>query len=132
MGSKEFYQKTVDKYAVQAKEAWGDTEAFKEFEEKNKGRTAEDHEAIAAQMMEIFAEFGRIRFQSPASEEARALVKKLQDFITEHYYRCTDEILAGLGEAYGAGGEFTKNINEAAGDGAAEFASKAIEYYLST
>ena len=41
----------------------------------------------------------------------------------------TDEFLAGLGEAYGSGGDFTKNINAAAGEGAAEFAAKAIKSY---
>ena len=54
------------------------------------------------------------------------MVKELQAFITENYYTCTDAIFASLGEAYGSGGEFTKNINEAAGEGAAEYASEAI------
>ncbi|MBQ5437653.1 MAG: TipAS antibiotic-recognition domain-containing protein, partial [Firmicutes bacterium] len=55
------------------------------------------------------------------------LVRKLQAFITENYYTCTDEILAGLGKAYGAGGEFTKNIDGRAGEGTAAFAAKAVE-----
>jgi hypothetical protein len=117
-------------YAAKAKERWGDTDAFREYEKKSAGRNAEEHRAIADQMMDIFAEFGKIKDSSPESEEAVVLVRKLQDFITEHYYQCTDEILGSLGEAYGAGGEFTKNINDAAGDGAAEFASKAIACYL--
>ena len=119
-------EKKIKGYANKAKELWGDTDAFKEFEEKNAGRTAEDQKVIAARMMDIFAEFGKITDSSPESEEAVTLVRKLQDFITEHYYHCTDEILGSLGEAYGAGGEFTKNINAAAGEGAAEFAAAAI------
>jgi predicted GIY-YIG superfamily endonuclease len=124
------YEKKIEEYAAKAKERWGDTDAFKEYEKKSAGRNAEEHRAIADQMMDIFAEFGKIKDSSPESEEAVVLVRKLQDFITEHYYQCTDEILGSLGEAYGAGGEFTKNINDAAGDGAAEFASKAIACYL--
>ena len=49
--------------------------------------------------------------------------------ITPYGNKTTDEILASLGEAYGSGGEFTKNINAAAGDGAAEFAARAIKDY---
>lgn len=119
-------EKKMEEYTVQAKNLWGDTDAFKEFEEKNKGRTAGDQKEIAAQMMDIFAEFGKIKDSSPESEEAVTLVRKLQAFITEHYYHCTDEILSSIGEAYGVCGEFTKNINEAAGEGAAEFAAAAI------
>jgi len=124
------YEKKIEEYAAKAKERWGDTDAFREYEKKSAGRNAEEHRAIADQMMDIFAEFGKIKDSSPESEEAVVLVRKLQDFITEHYYQCTDEILGSLGEAYGAGGEFTKNINDAAGGGAAEFASKAIACYL--
>ena len=58
-------------------------------------------------------------------------MKKLQDFISERFYHCSDEVLAGLGQMYGAGGEFTANIDAAAGEGTANFASRAIEAYCS-
>ena len=54
--------------------------------------------------MEIFTEFGAIRHEDPASEEAQALVRKLQNFISAHFYTCTDQILSGLGQLYAAGG----------------------------
>ncbi len=116
-------------YEKRAKKLWGNTPAYKEYEEKTKGYTREDHKAIADDMMAIFGEFGTIKGQSASSDEAQALVRKLQDFITTHYYTCTKEILAGLGETYGYGGDFTKNIDAAAGEGTAEFAAKAIESY---
>ena len=119
----------LDTYEKQARELWGDTPAYKEYEEKAKCRTAEDQDRIAADMMAIFCELGQIKDQPAGSDEAQKLVRKLQDFITEHYYTCTDEILAGLGEAYGFGGEFTKNINAAAGNGTAEYAADAIKVY---
>ena len=127
---KAFDTTTIDEYAAQAKASWGDTPEYKEFEERDKNRTAEDHKDLAGRMMDIFAEFGKIKNRPPESEEAASLVKKLQDFITANYYSCSDDVLASLGQLYGAGGDFTVNINKAAGDGAAEFASKAIEAYL--
>ena len=119
----------LEEYAAQAKASWGDTAAYKEFEEKAGDRTKEQEADLSRRMMEIFGEFGQIQGKDPASAEAQALVKKLQDFITEHFYTCTREILSGLGKAYGAGGEFTENIDRAGGSGTAEFAAAAIEVY---
>ena len=124
-----FDTKKIDEYAAQAKASWGNTPAYKEFEEKSKGRTKEQDRDISLGMMNIFAEFGAIRTTDPASEEAQALVKKLQDYITENFYTCTDEILNGLGKMYSGGGEFTKNIDNYGGEGTAEFAHQAIEIY---
>ena len=124
-----FDTRKLDEYAAQAKASWGQTPAYKEYEEKAKGRTREEDKKIYQGMIDIFAEFGAIRKSDPASGEAQALVKKLQDYITEHMYTCTNEILSGLGKMYAGGGDFTKNIDSFGGEGTAEFASKAIEYY---
>ena len=124
-----FDTKKIDEYAAQAKASWGNTPAYKEFEEKSKGWTKEKSRDISQGMMDIFAQFGKIRTSDPGSEEAQALVKKLQDYITEHFYTCTDEILGGLGKMYAGGGDFTKNIDSYGGEGTAEFTNKAIEIY---
>jgi len=122
-----FDRKKLDDYAREAKAAWGNTAAHKEFEEKKKGRSEEKEQALGAELMAIFAELGRIRHSDPAAEEAQRLVKKLQDFIGEHYYTCTDTILLGLGKMYAAGGEFTENIDRCCGEGTAVFVCRAIE-----
>ena len=57
------------------------------------------------------------------------MVKKLQDYITEHMYTCTKKILSSLGKMYAGGGDFTKNIDSYGGEGTAEFTSQAIEIY---
>ncbi|WQN45333.1 TipAS antibiotic-recognition domain-containing protein [Actinotignum schaalii] len=56
-------------------------------------------------------------------------MKKLQGFITDNFYACTDEILASLGEMYADGGEFTRNIDDFAGEGTAVFVHEAIKHY---
>ena len=65
----------------------------------------------------------------PEAIKMAPLVKKLQDYITEHFYKCSKEILASLGKMYNGGGEFTENIDSYGGVGTAEFAAKAIEIY---
>ena len=72
-----FDTKKIDEYAAQAKASWGTTPAYKEFEEKSKGRTKEEDKKIYQGMIDLFAQFGRIRDTDPASGEAQALVKKL-------------------------------------------------------
>ncbi len=134
MGVKElkfeaFDTRKIDEYAAQAKASWGTTPAYKEYEEKSKGRSKEEELDIARGMMGIFAEFGEIKDSDPAGGQAQALVKKLQDYITKHMYTCTKEILGGLGKMYAGGGDFTTNINKYGGEGTAEFAGKAIEIY---
>ena len=124
-----FDTKKLDDYRQQAKEKWGETTEYKEFEAKDQKRSGEESQLINQQLMLIFAEFGKIKASPFDGQEAQALVKKLQDFISQHYYQCSNEILAGLGKMYAAGGEFTQNIDEFAGAGTAVFVDQAIDYY---
>lgn len=124
-----FDTKKIDEYAAQAKASWGTTPEYREYEQKAKGRTKEEAQALAEQMMQIFYEFGVIRNGSPESEQAQALVKKLQDFITTNYYTCNDETLSRLGMMYAGGGAMTENIDEHGGKGTAEFANDAIQVF---
>ena len=116
-------------YSRQAREQWGDTAEYAEFSQKDANRTDGQREELALQMMEIFRRLGECRELSPDEAAPQALVKELQDFISAHYYQCSREILASLGQLYGCGGEFTRNINAAAGEGTAEYAARAIGYY---
>lgn len=129
MDFKAFDTSKIEKYAKQATEKWGGTPEYEEFKQKDCSRMMEDQQALAGQMMQLFIEFAGMMEDEPHSPEAQAQVRKLQDFINDCYYQCSDEVLAGLGQMYGAGGDFTDNINAAAGDGVAEFASSAITAY---
>ena len=116
-------------YKARAKASWGNTPEYREYEEKAKNRTALQQNAVTAQMMDIFAELGKIRHSEPSSKDVQMLIRHLQDFISEHFYTCSDEILASLGEMYKTD-EFTANIDNAGGKGTAVFASRAIELYV--
>ena len=121
-----FDTKKIDDYAREAKASWGQTKEWKEYEQKAQGRTREDNAALARGMMDIFAEFGAIREGDPASAEAQALVNKLQGFITENFYTCSDKILLSLSKMYGGGGSMTENIDKVGGPGTGDFAARAI------
>ena len=117
-------------YTTEARERYGNTAAYKEHEQKTKNYTKEKWAEANDGLMAIFAEFAACK-QSGAgvdSNEAQAIVAKLQAHITANYYTCTDEILAGLGKMYIADERFKKNIDKY-GEGTAEFAADAIEVY---
>jgi len=124
-----FDAKKLDDYAARAKESWGRTDAWKEFEQKSKGRTKQQDQLLAMEIMDIFRRFGEMRNTSPESSATQALVRELQEFYTAHFYNCTNKILLGLAAMYDGGGEFTESIDSAAGEGTAAFAAAAIRAY---
>ena len=122
----------IKAFAEEAKKKWGNTPEYKEFEAKQAGSfgTSSEQETIMEDFMEIFCEFGKIKGGSPDSAPAQSLVRRLQAFISDHFYKCNDKTLAGLGKMYAAGGEFTENIDKAGGKGTGKFVCKAIEAYV--
>ena len=129
MDFKAFDRSKLDEYSRQAKELYGNTPEYKEMKEKMKNRTEEEDHIMADRFMLFFKEAGEIKNTDPASPEAQDLVKRIQDFITENLYTCTDKILSGLGKMYSGGGEFTENIDAYGGAGTAEFVDQAIQIY---
>ena len=117
-------------YQTEDRSCWGSTAAYREHEQKTKNYTKEKWAEVNDGMMAIFAEFAVCKNSgaSANSAEAQALVAKLQTHITENYYTCTDEILAGLGKMYVADERFKKNIDKY-GEGTTEFAAEAISSY---
>ena len=124
-----FDTRKIDDYAAHAKAAWGTTEAYREFEEKDKTRTKEEQEALTVRLIGIFKEFGAYRDRKAKEVPVQELVRKLRQFITDYFYSCTPEILRALGAMYAGGGSMTDNIDKACGEGTAAFASSAIYYY---
>ena len=119
MNFKAFDRSKLDEYSRQAKELYGSTPEYKEMEEKQKNRTEEDEKILA----------DRFKNSDPASIDAQNLVKRIQDYITENLYTCTNKILRGLGKMYSGGGEITTNIDVYGGEGTAVFVANAIEIY---
>ena len=124
-----FDKRKIEAYAKQAKEQWGNTAAYEESVQKAAGRNSKEEQAVMENFMQIFAEFGKHKDAAPESAAVQGLVKKLQDYITEHFYQCSNEILRGLGQMYTENGEFTANIDGAGGSGTAAFAAEAIRIY---
>ena len=114
-----------ERYQAEIKERWGDTEAYKEYENKS-----EEQKKRSEELNEVFAHFAACMKEGygPDSPEAQKIVEELREQITKNYYTCTVQILAGLGQMYAIDGRFISNIDKHA-PGTAQFASTAIAYY---
>ena len=125
-----FDNSKFDAYKAEARQRWGNTDAYREHAEKTKNYSKTKWNELAGEMNEIFAEFALCmkNGETPDSDEAQNLVKALQEHITGNYYPCTNEILAGLGQMYAADERFRSSI-DGNGDGTARFVSEAIEAY---
>lgn len=121
-------EKAKKQYAEEAKARWGHTDAYQESERREKGRTKEQGQAITDGMQALMQEFADVRALDPADARVQALVKRWQAYITEHFYPCTDEILAGLGQMYTCDERFMQNIDRC-GEGTAACMSRAIAAY---
>lgn len=118
------------KYAEEAKRKWGMTEAGSEFERKTANYSAEKWTKITDGMNLLLKEFADCanNGEDCTGSTAQSLVKRWQDYITNNYYTCTKEILAGLGCMYSEDERFAENIDRF-GKGTANFMSSAIRYF---
>ncbi len=119
-----------DEYAARAKAQWEQSPSYKEFVERHPdGFTKEEDQRLEKETMDFFVRFGGLRDKDPASEVVQNQVRLLQNFMTEHFYTCSNEILLALGKMYSGGGEFTESIDKVGGEGTADFVDQAIQIY---
>lgn len=127
---KVFDHNEIEKHKAEAKERWGRTSAYKEYETKTESYSEDKWNDSADGMDHIFEEFALCMKNGETSDSVavQALVKHLQTHITENYYCCTNEILSGLGRMYAADERFRNCLDQHAA-GTAEFVAGAIETY---
>ncbi len=132
MSFKQFDMTAIERarteYASEAKERWGNTEAYAKSQEKTASYTKEQWEEIQLEAESIYKAFYNALEHGAASTQAQECVKLWQKHISEHFYPCTNEILAGLGIMYVQDSRFTQSIDRF-GTGLAKFISEAICVY---
>ena len=120
----------MNNYDLEVKQRWGETAAYKGHAEKTESYSKDKWQEVNDGLMTVLAKFAECMKDGNTadSDEALALVKELQNYITENYYTCTDEILAGLGQMYVADERFKNNIDKHT-PGTAAFISESITAY---
>lgn len=126
-----FDKSEIEKYEAEIKAKWGNTKAYQEYMQKDIARNGGSYSKAANQLLTMFSELGKLKHLNPDVDEVQNKIAGLQQFITENYYVCTNEILSGLGEMYVCDERFRNNIDKAGGDGTADFVRQAIVVYCS-
>lgn len=123
-----FDAQTLDEKVSRLPDDWQNTPEMREFEQKDAHRTDEERKAVEQSFEALMTTFGE-HPDDPASPEAQAMVQRLRDFISEHFYACNETMLRYLANYYDGGGEFTQNIDGLAGQGTAAFLAAAMRIY---
>ncbi len=118
----------LESYEAEAKERWGNTEAWRQSKERTKHWTKADYQRVAEQS-DIFMK--KLALLVPKGPED----KEVQKMIMEHYnslrtfYEPTLEMYRGLGEMYVADERFKKNLSTYH-PRMAEFMREAMIYFV--
>ena len=120
----------MNNYEAEASKCYGNTDAYKEYKNKTANYSKDEWQEVNDGLISLFVKFADCnkRGVNADTAEVQAFVKELQAYITENYYTCTNQILAGLGQMYVADERFKTNIDKN-GDGTAAFVSRAIAIY---
>lgn len=117
-----------NKYKTEVEQRWGHTDAYKESAQKTASYGKNEWDNVLGGMEDLMARFAELRTGDPASAEAQALAAQWQQYITDHFYTCTKEILAGLAQMYICDERFKANIDRH-GEGTAAFMAKVLGEY---
>ena len=119
------FEEAKARYADEARERWGNTDAYRQSTKRAASYGKADWARISAEMKSVFEGFAKLVGTAPDSPEAKALVRRWQEVITSNFYDCGDETLLGLASLYEADERFAQNIDKA-GEGTAAFMTAAI------
>jgi len=117
-----------DPYRDEARERWGDTDAYRESQLRVERYNAEDWERYKAEAEDINDRFVTLlQAGIPAdSIDARALAEEHRLLISRWFYDCPKEMHANFGAMWEADPRFAENIDKAA-PGLAAYMSAAFK-----
>ena len=102
-----------EEYEEEARERWGDTDAYKESKKRTARYTKADWEALGKESGAIYLKMIALMDAgtAPTSVEAMDAAEEHRQHITRWFYPCPREMHRGLGEHYVNDGRFTANID---------------------
>lgn len=101
-------------YEDEARERWGETDAYKESMRRTKSYGKDDWARIQAEGSAIYQRIvDRMKAGAPATDaDVQAAVEDHRLHIDRWFYPCTKEMHKGLGEMYVADPPFTANLDK--------------------
>ena len=114
-------------YEEEARQRWGNTEAYKESARRTKQYGKPEWEAIRRESEAIYARLAALMQQGAAASDpaVQAAVEDHRMHLDRWFYPCSRQMHHGLGEMYVADPRFTANLDKVA-PGFAQFLRDAI------
>lgn len=102
------------KYEDEAKQRWGDMEAYKESKKRTSRYTAEDWERLKAEQGAIYADAAAAMRagKAPSEPEAMDIAERHRMSIERWFYPCSFAMHRGLGDLYEGDSRFAENIDK--------------------
>ena len=122
-----FSKDEMEAYAAEAKERWGNTDAYKQSQERVKKMGKEGLKKVMEESNQISAELAKNMDKDPADPIVQAIVDKHYKWL-QAFYEPNLEIYQGLGEMYSNDPRFAANY-EKVKPGLAKFFTAAIKIY---
>ncbi|WP_101846771.1 MerR family transcriptional regulator [Halobacillus sp. Marseille-P3879] len=116
------------KYAKEAEQRWGNTDAYKQSAKKTASYTEKDWRKIHEESENIDGHLIQLMGRGPGDEEVQKWINAKRQHITDHFYDCNLEIFRGLADMYVNDPRFTANIDKKK-KGYAQFLYKAMHIY---
>lgn len=120
-------QNQIDEYKKEAKERWGNTETYRQSQERTKNWTKADYTKLAEDGVKFNRELAEVMERGYDSPEFQALIAKHYAGM-QVFYDCSLEMYRGLGEMYVTDPRFRETYDQFK-PGLAEVMKQAINYY---
>lgn len=136
MDDKELYgnfsKEEMERYTDEARERWGDTEAFRQSEERVKKMGKEGLRKVLAESGALTEEIAQSmnEGEDPTGERVQALIARHYEGLRA-FYEPDLEIYRGLAEVYIVDDRFKANYENVA-PGLAQFMHDAMMYFVKT
>lgn len=122
-------------FQKEARKNWGTSIEYQSFDHFFSEHTQRERmskwNGLMAQSQSLFKRIAEYTSLSPALPEVQELVKEWQDYISENFYPCSNEMLSYLGQLYVTDHRFSDYIDRF-GNGVSAFFRKAIQHYCTS
>ena len=125
-----FSEQEMNKYKAEAKERWGNTDAYKQSFVRTKNWTKEDYKRIGEEGIALTKQIASVMNLPVSDQKVQNLIER-QHVGIEIFYTCSTEKYKGLAEMYITDPRFTKYYEDIA-PGLAQFVHDAILHFCNT
>src|SRR5699024_3726294 len=121
-------KKHQEKYKEETEKRYGNSDAYKESQEKTSKYSKNDWENIMGEASVIYEELAKLMDKDPSDKQVQDLVEQWRNELSIKSYKCTIEIVRVLAIMYVGDERCTKNIHKY-GEGLAQFMSDAMNIH---